>query len=80
MKRTICYLLTVVMLFLAFAAGCSAEAVEPISVRVTANPAGADVYVDGEFSGLTAPCTVQLSAGKHEISFRIPGYELTHRQ
>ena len=75
MKRTICYLLTVVMLFLAFAAGCSAEAVEPISVRVTANPAGADVYVDGEFSGLTAPCTVQLSAGKHEISFRIPGYE-----
>ena len=60
---------------MAFAAGGSAETRESVSVRVTANPAGADVYVDGEFTGLTAPCTLLLSGGKHEISFRIPGYE-----
>ena len=60
---------------MAFAAGGSAETRESVSVRVTTNPAGADVYVDGEFTGLTAPCTLLLSDEKHEISFRIPGYE-----
>ena len=59
----------------ALAEGGSAETREPASVRVTADPAGADVYADGEFTGLTAPCTLLLSGGKHEISFRIPGYE-----
>ena len=45
------------------------------ALRVTSSPAGADVYVDGEFSEKTAPCTLLLAPGEHEISLVIPGYE-----
>ena len=44
------------------------------TVRVTSAPGGADVMVDGEFSGRTAPCTLILPEGEHEISLKIPGY------
>ena len=45
------------------------------ALRVTSFPAGADVYVDGAFSDKTAPCTLLLAPGEHEISLVIPGYE-----
>ncbi len=45
------------------------------ALRVTSFPAGADVYVDGVFSDKTAPCTLLLAPGEHEVSLVIPGYE-----
>lgn len=45
------------------------------ALRVTSHPTGADVYVDGVFSEKTAPCTILLTPGEHEVSLVIPGYE-----
>ncbi len=49
------------------------------ALRVTSFPAGADVYVDGVFSDKTAPCTLLLAPGEHEVSLVIPGYEDSSR-
>ena len=42
-------------------------------VSFNANPHNAEVYVDGEFRG-TVPITLQLSAGAHEVEFRLTGF------
>lgn len=36
-------------------------------------PSGAQVNVDGSFSGKTTPCTLELSVGVHWVEFFIPG-------
>ncbi len=77
----------VVLAFLFFAAtimpGCvsvqksgNQENVPPppsAGVSFNANPLNAEVYVDGEFRG-TAPVTLQLPAGTHEVEFRLAGF------
>ena len=42
-------------------------------VSFNANPANAEVYVDGEFRG-TVPVTLQLPAGAHAVEFRLAGF------
>jgi hypothetical protein len=44
------------------------------TVRVTSNPEGAEVWVDGAFVGNT-PGQLKLAAGKHRIRIAIEGYE-----
>ena len=73
-KSVLCLMLAIVMLLCVLPAGVFAA--DTGSVRITTNPDGADVYVDGvRYLQRTTPCTVPLNAGEHEISLRIPGYE-----
>jgi len=44
------------------------------TVNVTSNPAGADVYVDGELVG-GCPSVLKLKAGKHLVSAKLSGYK-----
>jgi hypothetical protein len=44
------------------------------TVRVTSNPEGADVWVDGAFVG-NAPAQLKLAAGKHTIRVASEGYK-----
>lgn len=48
------------------------------SVTFESTPAGADVYVDGDFVGDT-PMTVPMAPGLHTISVRQWGYQVWHR-
>lgn len=47
-------------------------------VNVTSEPAGADIYVDGEFVGNT-PSTLHLSAGTHAIKIQSAGKQVWER-
>jgi len=49
------------------------------AVSFNANPANAEVYVDGEFRG-TAPVTLQLPAGTHEVEFKLAGFTTWSRE
>lgn len=42
-------------------------------VSFTSYPTGAQVNIDGEFSGKTTPCILELSAGIHWVDFYISG-------
>jgi hypothetical protein len=42
-------------------------------VSFSTQPGDAEVWIDGEFRG-TTPVTLHLSAGKHEVVFRLEGY------
>jgi hypothetical protein len=42
-------------------------------VSFSSQPGDAEVWIDGEFRG-TAPVTLHLSAGKHEVIFRLEGH------
>lgn len=44
------------------------------AVRVSSNPAGADVLVDGEFVG-NCPAALKLTPGKHTIAVKMSGYK-----
>lgn len=46
----------------------------PARVNVTSEPAGADVYVDGNFVGST-PSVLPLQAGSHKIEVKSAGYK-----
>jgi serine protease Do len=48
-------------------------------VNVTSDPAGADIYVDGQFVGNT-PSTLHLSAGPHAIKIQSEGKRAWERQ
>jgi hypothetical protein len=43
------------------------------TVNVSANPAGADVLVDGDFVG-NSPSTLKLTSGKHTVTVKMSGY------
>jgi hypothetical protein len=43
-------------------------------IQVKSNPGGADVYVDGFYSGATATTIGNLAAGSHFIQLRLAGY------
>jgi hypothetical protein len=42
-------------------------------------PNNAEVYVNGEFRG-TAPMSLHLTAGAHEVVFRLEGYQAWERE
>lgn len=44
------------------------------TVTVSSTPDGADVSVDGNFSG-NAPSTLKLTPGKHKIEVKLNGYK-----
>jgi hypothetical protein len=46
----------------------------PARVAVHSDPAGAEIYLDGQLIGST-PSTVELPAGTHELSVRLSGYQ-----
>ena len=48
-------------------------------VTINTVPAGAEILVDDEPSGLFTPTTVEILAGEHEVRVKIPGYK-AHRQ
>lgn len=50
-----------------------------VSVRIEAIPDTAEVYVDGEFRG-TAPLTLLLTPGTHEVELRLAGYQPWSRE
>ena len=75
MKKILCSSLVLALLLLLLPAAFAAEAAEAAMIHLSSDPAGADIYVDGEFTGTVSPCTLSLSPGDHEISFQIPGYQ-----
>ena len=46
----------------------------PAKVAIQSNPAGAEIYLDGQLVGST-PSTLELPAGNHEVSVRLSGYQ-----
>jgi hypothetical protein len=44
------------------------------AVAVNSTPSGADIFVDDNFAGNT-PSTLNISAGKHVVAVRKPGFE-----
>ena len=48
-------------------------------VSFSTQPGDAEVWIDGEFRG-TAPVTLHLPAGKHEVVFRLEGYRSWARE
>jgi hypothetical protein len=46
----------------------------PAKVAVHSDPAGAEIYLDGQLIGST-PSTVELPAGSHELSVRLSGFQ-----
>ena len=59
----------------AFAAD-GAKTTEMNTAHIASEPAGADVYIDGElYAPAVTPCDVPLSAGTHAISVRMAGYD-----
>ena len=43
------------------------------SLKVTSFPSGAEVWVDGAFTGKFTPMSVSLSEGDHDVTVQIPG-------
>jgi hypothetical protein len=43
------------------------------TVNVSSNPAGADVFADGDFVG-NSPAVLKLAPGKHTVAVKLPGY------
>ena len=52
--------------------GCIAKR-RPLVLDTT--PPGAVVYVDGRSSGHSTPCTIELLNDRHELEFRLDGYQ-----
>ncbi len=44
-------------------------------LQISSTPAGADVYIDGNFSEAVSPCTLELPTGTHKVELKVPGYE-----
>ncbi len=45
------------------------------TLLISSSPAGADVYIDGEFSEYVTPCEIELAAGIHKVELKIQGYQ-----
>jgi uncharacterized protein YceK len=66
----------VLVIFFVLLSGCVSErAPDTGTIQFTSSPAGAQVYIDGQFRGST-PCTVTgIGPGSHTLEFRYSGYE-----
>lgn len=49
------------------------------TVDFRTTPSGADVFVDGDFVGVTPVDNVRVSQGQHEVRFALNGYESTRQ-
>ncbi len=50
------------------------ESVEKMAtLAINSNPAGANVYIDGNFKGIT-PAAIEISAEKHEVKLELQGH------
>jgi len=61
-----------------FLAGCESTPVqlqENGSVRILSSPAGAEVYLDGEYRGTTPATVTAVPAGNHSLEVRANGYD-----
>jgi hypothetical protein len=56
-----------------------APAPPPTTVAFDSHPVNAEVYVDGEFRG-TAPLSLHLAAGAHEVELRLNGFQVWARE
>lgn len=59
-------------------AGCESAPVqmqENGSVRILSSPAGAEVYLDGEYRGTTPATITAVPAGNHSLEVRANGYD-----
>jgi hypothetical protein len=75
MLRIIALCLVVLSVFLA---GCDSAPVRPQetgSVRILSSPAGAEIYLDGEYRGTTPATVTVVPAGNHTLEIRESGYE-----
>ncbi|HPW11098.1 MAG TPA: PEGA domain-containing protein, partial [Methanoregulaceae archaeon] len=45
------------------------------ALQVKSNPGGADIYIDGFYSGSTATTVGNLAAGEHFLTLRLAGYQ-----
>ena len=46
-----------------------------VSLSLTSNPPGAEVWVDGVDLQKTTPCELPLAPGDHKITIRLAGYD-----
>ncbi|MDO9323926.1 MAG: PEGA domain-containing protein [Methanoregula sp.] len=73
--------LALIVIVLAVAsAGCSTSAPSPVSpgngtLHVSSVPAGAEVYLDGQYRSPTPAVMYPVPAGQHTLEFRMNGYE-----
>jgi hypothetical protein len=60
-----------------FLAGCTAPAPVPGtgSLELTSSPPGAEVYMDGEYRGITPAAIAEVPAGSHNVEVLLAGYE-----
>ncbi len=42
--------------------------------QVETSPKGAEIFVDGQTTGQSTPARVQVPAGLHTVTLRLPGY------
>jgi hypothetical protein len=76
-------LLALILLIIALliaAAGCTSPAAPPQpdgtgSIEVTTVPPGAELWLDGEYRGLTPAAIPGVPAGRHTVGLRMNGYE-----
>jgi hypothetical protein len=76
-------IVTLVLLVIVLAivsAGCSTSSQSPVSpgngtLHVSSVPAGAEVYIDGEYWSPTPAALSPVPAGHHTLEFRMSGYE-----
>jgi hypothetical protein len=61
-----------------FLAGCGSTPVQLQqngSIRILSSPAGAEVYLDGEYRGTTPATVTAVPAGNHTLEIRANGYD-----
>jgi hypothetical protein len=61
-----------------FLAGCGSTPVQLQqngSIRILSSPAGAEVYLDGEYRGATPATVTAVPAGNHTLEIRANGYD-----
>ncbi len=58
-----------------FLAGCtSVPGIETGTLQFSSSPAGAEIYLDGEYRGTTPATLAGVAPGSHTLEYRYPGY------
>ncbi|MBR1370000.1 hypothetical protein RJ53_11135, partial [Methanocalculus chunghsingensis] len=53
---------------------------ETASIRFTSNPAGAEIFINGDLKGTTPMVVPGFTLGEHDVEYRLEGYERWGRQ
>jgi hypothetical protein len=49
-------------------------------ITISSQPPGAEVWIDGDYSGFCTPCVLEVESGDpHRIELRLAGYETIER-